>query len=179
MEMRRGGYPRHSPRLQGAIGVQGMKQTCNSLPLPPYSGNCIHSPDTPPQIQMKPWNRHIAVVTGIAFAILLLAVGPASSQPSDQDEQAIQHLMAYVSGSDMRFVRNAREYTPPEAAAHMEKKYRHFRAGIETADDFIELCATQSLLSGKPYLVIDRQGQERHTSDWLRAELAAWQAHSQ
>lgn len=136
-------------------------------------------PNTPPQIPMQPRNRHIAVVTGIAFAVLLLAAGPASSQPSVQDEQAIQHLIAYVSGSDLRFVRNAREYTPPEAAAHMGKKYRHFRDDIVTANDFIELCATKSLLSGKPYLVIDRQGQEYRSSDWLRAELAAWQARSQ
>jgi hypothetical protein len=128
---------------------------------------------------MKPHNRHIALVKGIAFAVLLLAGGPASSQPSAQVEQAIQHLIAYVSGSDLRFVRNASEHPPTEAAAHMEKKYRHFRDDIETADDFIELCATKSLLSGKPYLVIDRQGQERRSSDWLRAELAAWQAHSQ
>jgi len=128
---------------------------------------------------MQPWNRHIALATGIAFVMLLLAAVPAGSQPSGQDEQAIQHLIAYVSGSDLRFVRNASEYTPPEAAAHMDKKYRHFRDDIETADDFIELCATKSLLSGKPYLVIDRQGQQRLSSDWLRAELAAWQARSQ
>ncbi|MGD8875004.1 MAG: DUF5329 family protein [Gammaproteobacteria bacterium] len=128
---------------------------------------------------MKPHYRHIARATGIAVAVLLLAAGPASSQPSDQVDQAIQHLVAYVSGSDLRFVRNAREYTPPEAAAHMEKKYRHFRADIVTAEDFIELCATQSLLSGKPYLVIDRQGRQHRSSDWLRAELAVWQARSQ
>lgn len=128
---------------------------------------------------MKTSNRHITLVTGIACVILLLSAGPASSQRSYQAEQAIQHLIAYVSGSDLRFVRNSSEYTPPEAAAHMEKKYRHFRDDIETADDFIELCATKSLLSGKPYLVIDRQGQETQTSDWLKAELDTWQAHSQ
>jgi hypothetical protein len=136
-------------------------------------------PGIPPLKPMKPHNRHVARVTGIAFAVLLLAAGSASSQPAVQVEQAIQHLIAYVSGSDLRFVRNASEYTPPEAAAHMEKKYRHFRDDIETTDDFIELCATKSLLSGKPYLVIDRQGREHRSSDWLRAELAGWQARSQ
>jgi hypothetical protein len=60
----------------------------------------------------------------------------------------------------------------------MKKKYRYFREDIATAEDFIELCATKSLLSGEPYLVIDRQGNESRTSDWLRAELAAWQARS-
>jgi len=127
---------------------------------------------------MQPWNRHIPLAAGIAFVMLLLAAGPAGSQPSGQDARAIQHLIAYVAGSDMRFMRNTREYTPAEAAAHMEKKYWHFRDDIETAGDFIELCATHSLLSGKPYLVIDRQGQQHPTGDWLRTELAAWQAHS-
>jgi len=109
---------------------------------------------------------------------VLLAAGPAGGQPSVQVEQTIRHLIAYVSGSDMRFVRNAAEHTPREAAAHMEKKYLHFRDDIVTAEDFIKLCATKSLLSGKPYLVVDRQGNESRTSDWLKAELADWQTHN-
>jgi len=129
---------------------------------------------------MKPHNRHITAAAGIALATaLLLTAGPANSQPSGQVEQTIRHLITYVSEADMIFVRNAREYTPAEAAEHMEKKYRHFRDDIETAEDFIALCATQSLLSGKPYLVIDPQGNEYRTSDWLRAELAAWQVRGQ
>jgi len=114
--------------------------------------------------------------TGIALAVcLLLLTGPARSAPRAQIEDTIQYLIGQVSGSDLTFVRNAAEYTPAEAAAHMQKKYRHFRDAIETPEDFIELCATKSLLSGKPYRVIDRQGNARPTSDWLRGELAAWQ----
>jgi len=109
---------------------------------------------------------------------VLLAAGPAGGQPSGRVEQTIRHLIAYVSGSDLRFVRNATTYTPVEAAAHMEKKYRHFRDDIVTAEDFIELCATKSLLSGEPYLVVDSQGNESRTSDWLKAELAVWQTHN-
>lgn len=129
---------------------------------------------------MKPHHRHITFAAGIALALaLLLATGPASSAPTEATEQTIQHLLGYVSGSDMTFVRNASEYTPGEAAEHMLKKYRHFRDDIETPEDFIELCATKSLLSGKPYLVIDNQGKQLRTGDWLRAELAAWQVRSQ
>lgn len=129
---------------------------------------------------MQSPNRHLAAAAGIALVMFaLLAAGPARSQPSGQVEQTIQHLISYVSGADLVFVRNASEYTPAEAASHMEKKYRHFRDDIETAEDFITLCATQSLLSGKPYLVIDPQGYEHRTSDWLRAELAAWQVRGE
>ena len=129
---------------------------------------------------MKSHHRHMTFAAGVVLAVcLVLATGPARSAPTAQIEQMIQHLIGTVSGSDLTFVRNASEYTPDEAAAHMQKKYRHFRDKIETPEDFIELCATRSLLSGKSYLVIDRQGNTLRTSDWLRGELAAWQTRSQ
>lgn len=128
---------------------------------------------------MRPHHRHRAFTAWITLGLtLLLATAPARSAPTEQTEQTIQHLIGYVSGSDVTFVRNAREYTPNEAAEHMLKKYRHFRDDIETAEDFIELCASKSLLSGKPYRVIDRQGHALPTGDWLRTELAAWSARN-
>ncbi|MBT8116990.1 MAG: DUF5329 domain-containing protein [Gammaproteobacteria bacterium] len=128
---------------------------------------------------MKHQHRHRALTAWITVALsLLLAATPAGSAPTEQTEQTIRHLIGYVSASDMTFVRNASEYTPQEAAEHMLKKYRHFRDDIETAGDFIELCASKSLLSGKPYRVIDRQGNALPTGDWLRTELAAWQARN-
>lgn len=119
----------------------------------------------------------VAVVALATF--LLLVSGPGRGEPTDKIDQTIQYLIGYVSGSSLTFIRNAREYTPGEAAEHMNKKYQYFRDDIETPEDFIELCATKSLLSGKPYLVVDAQGIELRTSDWLRTELAAYQARSQ
>ena len=128
---------------------------------------------------MKANNKYTSFHAAIALAFaLILATGTASSTPGEATGQAIQHLLGYVSESGMTFVRNASEYTSTEAAEHMLKKYRHFRDDIETPDDFIELCATKSLLSGNPYRVIDSEGNVLHTSDWLRAELATWQVRS-
>jgi hypothetical protein len=118
-------------------------------------------------------------MAGTALVLaLLLGASPVRSAPNAQTEQTIEHLIGYVSRSDVTFVRNTGEYTPGEAAEHMLKKYRHFRDDITTPGDFIELCATKSLLSGKPYRVIDRQGNTLPTSDWLRAELATWQVRN-
>ena len=129
---------------------------------------------------MKPDNKHMAYVARIALAVCLLLVsGPGRSAPTDNVDQTIQHLISHVSGSGLTFVRNATVYTPDEAAEHINRKYQHFRDDIETPDDFIKLCATRSVLSGDPYLVVDSQGKELRTSDWLRAELAAYQARSQ
>ena len=128
---------------------------------------------------MKPQNRHLAFSTGITLAICLL-LGPALawSEPTARADATIRHLINHVAGSDMRFVRNDSEYTPEEAASHKQKKYRHFREDISTPEDFIELCATKSLMSGEPYRVIDPKGNERNTSDWLRNELAIYQARA-
>ena len=129
---------------------------------------------------MKPDNSRRGFAAGLALAVfLLLVAGPGRSEPTDRVDQTIQYLIGYVSGSGLTFIRNAREYTPGEAAGHMNKKYQHFRDDIESPEDFIELCATKSLLSGKPYLVVAGQGKEFRTSDWLRTELAAYQVQSQ
>jgi len=124
---------------------------------------------------MNMLTRQIRFTTRLALVLLLLLVtGPARSAPDAEVEATVRYLIEYVSGSDRTFVRNTSEYTPGEAAAHMEKKYRHFRDDIATPEDFIALCATKSLVSGQPYLVVDREGNTQRTGDWLRAALAAY-----
>ena len=128
-------------------------------------------------MKSHPGNNALAAWILLVLA-LLLATTPASSAPTAQTEQTIQHLIDYVSGSDLTFVRNASEYTPQEAAGHMLKKYHHFRDDIDSAEDFIDLCASKSLLSGKAYQVIDSKGNVLRTSDWLRDELAAYKVRN-
>jgi hypothetical protein len=60
----------------------------------------------------------------------------------------------------------------------MGNKYRHFKEDIKTAEDFIERCASRSLLSGKSYLVINEQGEQVRTSEWLEAALAEYRARN-
>jgi hypothetical protein len=139
-----------------------------------------HSPGHCRQTTMKPRNTHLAFTTGIALVIcLLLTSGLARSEPTVQVDATIQYLIDRVAGSGLTFIRNDNEYTPVKAAEHMEKKYRHFRDDITSPDDFIGLCATRSLVSGEPYRVIDQQGNEVRTSDWLRTELAAYTVRGQ
>ena len=126
----------------------------------------------------RPTPRTFAGITGLAV-ILLLVASLARSEPTGQVDATIQHLISHVAGSGLTFVRNDNEYTPVKAAEHMEKKYRHFRDDISTPDDFIELCASKSLMSGEPYTVIDRQGNAVKTADWLRNELAAYRIRGQ
>ena len=83
----------------------------------------------------------------------------------------IDHLIEYVKASDCQFIRNSKAHTPDEAVEHMMKKYDHFEDRIKTAEDFIEYCASKSILSRQPYK-IGCPGQEVVDSrDWFLQEL--------
>ena len=123
---------------------------------------------------------HLPVISALMLGIgLLLAGGLARGEPDAQVDATIRYLIDRVAGSELTFVRNDTPYTPDRAAGHMEKKYRHFRDDIDSAEDFIELCASRSLMSGEPYRVIDRNGKQRLTADWLRSLLVATREHGQ
>ena len=113
----------------------------------------------------------------LLLATLLLAVvspwSLAASQPADLDT-TVQHLITYVKESDVTFERNSGRYTASEAAEHINNKYRHFKDDIDTPEKFIELCATGSLVTGKPYFIITRQGEQLPSSEWLNTELSVY-----
>jgi hypothetical protein len=117
---------------------------------------------------------HRQVVPILTFAVtVFFFLSPTSSigGQTDPTDKTIQHLLEHVARSELTFIRNSGQYTGQEASEHMHKKYEHFSDEIGTPEQFIELCATRSLLSGKPYLVINKQGETIKTSEWLTAEL--------
>ena len=105
----------------------------------------------------------------IAFLLVVSAVlTPLESQADTELE--IKHLFEYIQNSNCTFVRNGKEYNPPEALAHIQKKYGYAKRRITSAEDFIKYTVTKSSLSGQPYLVICN-GREILSAEWFRAEL--------
>ncbi|MBI2358871.1 MAG: DUF5329 family protein [Deltaproteobacteria bacterium] len=88
--------------------------------------------------------------------------------------EQINHLLKFVETSRCAFIRNGTERDSEAAARHIQKKYDYFRSDIHSAEDFIELAATKSLLTGRPYLVRCGARQAIPAADWLRAQLAAY-----
>jgi hypothetical protein len=86
-------------------------------------------------------------------------------------ESTIRYLLGYVKNADVVFIRNDREHTPHEAAAHMQRKYEHFKDQIETPEDFILLAGTRSLMTGKAYHVRMKDGKIMLTQKWLEDAL--------
>jgi hypothetical protein len=109
----------------------------------------------------------------LRLVILLALLGFCThSAIAEQDlESAIEYLLNYVKNADVVFIRNNREHTPDEAAAHMRKKYEYFREEIKTPEDFIRLTSTKSLLSGNPYKIRLRNGRTMLSQKWLEDAL--------
>jgi hypothetical protein len=108
------------------------------------------------------------------LGLLLASSSSAAARQAGDLDATIQHLITYVRKSDVTFQRNFTRHDSIEAATHIEKKYQHFRDKIETPEQFIELCATASLVTGKQYLIIDAQGNELPAGEWLNAELVRY-----
>lgn len=122
---------------------------------------------------MKTVSRYRNLPAAVALTVLfLLTPCLLRGEQIDTVDKTVLHLIDHVAESGLTFIRNNDRYTAVEAAEHMNKKYQHFRKDINTPEDFIERCASRSLLSGKAYLVINEQNEHVRTSEWLELELA-------
>jgi hypothetical protein len=109
------------------------------------------------------------MAAGISL-VAIVAIGQV--QPTPQTTQEIKGLLDFVEHSECKFVRNGSEYPGPRARAHLEKKldYLEGKDMVHSAEDFIELAATKSSMSGRAYEVRCSQGVEP-ASTWLKREL--------
>ncbi len=83
----------------------------------------------------------------------------------------IDHLIAYVTASDCSFIRNGSVHPTSEAVEHMKKKYQYFKKKINSAEQFIELSASKSTMSGKPYFIKCPGAKQKQSRIWLLEEL--------
>jgi len=110
-----------------------------------------------------------------AFTITISSLAMLIALPSmAQDSLAsrIDTLIVSIEESGCRFVRNGKVYPPSESVAHIKKKYKYFRDDIDSIDKFIELSASKSLISGKPYYVDCDHSERQASATWLRTKAS-------
>ncbi len=116
-------------------------------------------------------------LTSAPFAtllVLLFSIPNPATAKDDAMTDEIGQLIEHIQASDCRFNRNGSWYEPVEAADHLNKKYRYVqkRGLVDTAEDFIEIAATRSSISGKEYVVQCEGAKPRKSADWLTGVLA-------
>jgi hypothetical protein len=108
---------------------------------------------------------------------VLLVVTLALSQPAQATpavaEREITALIDGLRDAPCRFQRNGRWYDGARAAAHLRRKYDYVRGrgGVDSAEAFIELAASRSSLTGRPYRVRCGDADAMDSGDWFRARL--------
>lgn len=87
-------------------------------------------------------------------------------------KQKIETLIAHIENlADATFIRNETEHNCREAAKHMRDKWQWKRKEIRTARDFIQVAATKSSVSGRPYLIRFKDGREVKCGEYLLQQL--------
>lgn len=96
---------------------------------------------------------------------------PISADVPVAQKPEVQHLLDFVMQSNCTIERNGTSYPSSKAVAHIEKKYAYFRSDIETTEEFIELSASKSTMSGNYYMVSCGSDEAIKTQQWLLQEL--------
>ena len=114
------------------------------------------------------------------FLIILFFVGffisfTASEIVSESKTAEIEHierLLARIEAmQDVVFIRNGKEYSSHKAVEHLRLKWKKAGRYVKTAEDFIELCATKSSISGKPYQIRFPDGRIENSAVIFKALL--------
>ena len=114
------------------------------------------------------------LLLGLAICACGLA-GAGSSAVAELDEAAqaeIEALLTAIGTSGCTFIRNNEPGDAAGARAHLERKYRYARKKLDSAEDFIERVASQSSMTGRPYLVECRGKSQQPAREWLFGRLA-------
>lgn len=113
----------------------------------------------------------------IMLAALLLfgTLGALAQSSATIEQRKIDYLIESVGQlKGAQFIRNGTTYDASDAVHHLEMKRRYAGKHLQTADDFIRLCATGSSMSGKPYLIRFADGHTEPSAQWLRERLAVY-----
>jgi hypothetical protein len=105
------------------------------------------------------------------FVILALFSGTLNAQ-DNIEKNKIEFLISSMENlKDAKFIRNGSEYNGQEAAKHLRMKLRRAGDHVQTADDFIRLCASKSYISGKPYMIGLPDGKTIKSEKYFREKL--------
>ena len=106
------------------------------------------------------------IIAAILFMTGLLANIDLVKADGDLSAR-INKLISAVGESNCQFYRNGKTYTPEESVVHIRKKYNYYEDDIDSIDKFIELSASKSMISGKPYKILCADAEAELSSSWM------------
>jgi hypothetical protein len=109
--------------------------------------------------------------------LIALAAAAHADARSPVEDARIEYLLAAVTSlHDAQFIRNGTAYDSTAAVKHLRSKLGVAGTRVETAEDFIRYCASESSISGKPYEIRFPDGRVVLSADFLRQKLSEFDA---
>ena len=106
-----------------------------------------------------------------ALVLFSLATLSASAQSPSSE---IDKLFHALETSGCNFSRNGSWYSAEEASTHLHRKYEYLakKGQAKSAESFIDLAASKSSMSGKPYMVRCGNSTPVESRSWFLRKLA-------
>jgi hypothetical protein len=114
--------------------------------------------------------RRCIAALALALAACAVLAGPTAAPVRAE----IDVLLARLAASGCRFNRNGSWYDAAEARTHLLRKLDAIegRGTVQNTEQFIQLAASGSSMSGKPYLVRCNGAAPVESRQWLTEQLA-------
>ena len=106
-----------------------------------------------------------------SLLVLLAGISAFAAEIPQNVRTEIAALLVRLENSGCEFNRNGTWYDAPRAKAHLERKLQAADGSVQSTEQFIELVATKSSLSGRPYLVRCGGGMPIPSQEWLADQL--------
>jgi len=105
--------------------------------------------------------------------IFCFAITANAAPLSPAAKAEIDALLVRLMTSGCEFNRNGNWYTAAQAQSHLSQKLKYFedRGMVQTTEQFIEMAASGSSMSGQPYMVRCGTSAPVQSSHWLRSQL--------
>lgn len=117
-----------------------------------------------------------------ASLLAAISLGAAAAPTPPAVRAEIDALMAKMSASNCQFERNGSWHNAADARQHLLRKLDYIEKRRETlasAEQFIDVAASKSSFSGKPYRVKCGGAEALPSRAWLNRELKALRAAGQ
>jgi hypothetical protein len=111
------------------------------------------------------------ILLSLLTCIVVTAATAATLSPVAREE--IDGLMSSLETSGCEFNRNGTWHTATEARSHLlsKLKYLEDRGAVQSTEQFIELAASRSSVTGQPYLVRCGNNAPVQSATWLLSRL--------
>ncbi len=118
----------------------------------------------------------------VSIVLTCVVVAAATAAPLSPATRAeIDVLLSKLEASGCEFNRNGNWYSAVEAKSHLLRKLKYLedKGMVQSTEQFIELAASASSMTGESYLVRCGTGAPVPTRTWLLSQLQAMRAAKQ